>query len=54
MNNPHDMIRNEADMLQGCTNRMIITHDPQELESMKEWAHKHIDTIYDMKKELMK
>jgi hypothetical protein len=54
MDNPYDRMRNESDMLSGCTKRIIITNDKQELENMRNWAHKYIDSIYNMKKEIMK
>ena len=36
----------EIDMLRGNINRMCVTDDDAELESMQQWAKKRIDRIY--------
>lgn len=36
----------EIDMLRGNINRMCVTDDDVELESMQQWAKKRIDRIY--------
>ena len=36
----------EIDMLKGNINRMCVTDDDAELESMQQWAKKRIDRIY--------
>lgn len=36
----------EIDMLKGNINRMCVTDDDVELESMQQWAKKRIDRIY--------
>lgn len=38
---------NEIGMLNGNVNRMCVTDDVKELESMKDWAVKRIQTIYE-------
>ena len=37
---------NEADMLQGNINRMMVTDDPKELLSMYMWAERRLKTIH--------
>lgn len=36
----------EIDMLRGNINRMCVTDDDAELESMQQWAKRRIDRIY--------
>ena len=36
----------EIDMLRGNINRMCVTDDDAELESMQQWAKRRIDQIY--------
>lgn len=36
----------EIDMLKGNINRMCVTDDDAELESMQQWAKRRIDQIY--------
>jgi hypothetical protein len=45
----YQTIRIEADMLQGNVNRMIITNEVTELNSMKEWAIHYVNSIYEKK-----
>ena len=39
-------LMNEADMLQGNINRMMVTDDPKELLSMYMWAERRLQTIH--------
>ena len=39
-------LMNEADMLQGNINRMMVTHDTEELLNMYMWAERRLHTIY--------
>lgn len=39
-------LMNEADMLQGNINRMIVTDDTEELLNMYMWAERRLHTIY--------
>lgn len=39
-------LMNQADMLQGNINRMMVTEDPKELTSMYQWAERRLWTIY--------
>lgn len=41
----HELM-NEADMLQGNINRMMVTDDPKELLSMYMWAERRLQTIH--------
>ena len=39
-------LMNEADMLQGNINRMMVTNDTKELLSMYMWAERRLKTIH--------
>lgn len=39
-------LMNEADMLQGNINRMMVTDDPKELLSMYMWAERRLQAIH--------
>jgi len=41
-------------MLEGCTNRMRITMDEEELESMRDSAKQYIDSLFSYCQELLK
>lgn len=41
----HELM-NQADMLQGNINRMMVTDDPKELLSMYMWAERRLKTIH--------
>ena len=41
----------EADMLQGNINRMFMTKEEKELYSMRDYAKRRIDMIFDWKME---
>ncbi len=43
----YDEFRNEVDMLTGCINRMCVTSDLDELESMHSWACLYLLNVYD-------
>lgn len=45
INNRNDL-ENEIRMLQGNVNRMCVTDDVEELNSMKEWAIKRTNEIH--------
>jgi len=42
----HKELMNEADMLQGNINRMVVTDDKNELINMYSFALKRLDKIY--------
>ena len=39
----------ELDMLQGNIARLLMSNDLDELERMRDWAHRRIDTIADVR-----
>jgi hypothetical protein len=42
-------LNNELDMLRGNINRMVVTHDYNELIAMRDWAKCRIDLIFNFR-----
>lgn len=47
------LLNNEVDMLEGNINRMCITSDLKELETMYGYALKRLKSVYEYKKYLL-
>lgn len=43
-------LKNEVDLLIGNINRMCVTTDEKELEDMRDWAKRRIDTLFNIRK----
>ena len=55
MNDTHQrIINNELDMLQGNIARLLMSNDLDELERMRDWAHRRIDTLTDARIRLLR
>ena len=50
----YNELRNERDSLDGDLNRMSVTDDEDEMESMYEWALRRVVAIYEYNVERLK